>query len=115
MINHKKIYCNYFGYDVGDTIKCEVCLYDLHLPFSEKTKVRVAVDIHHIIPRSKGGSNRIRGSKYPLDYPENLMALCREHHLQAELSKDFNKRCKIIHLKNIIKKIEDEQIKKYKW
>ena len=108
MENHKKIYCNYFGYDVGDTIKCEVCLYDLHLPFSEKTKVRVAVDIHHISPRGMGGSKL-------KDYPENLMALCREHHLQAELSKDFNKRCKVIHLKNIIKKIEDEQIKKYKW
>ena len=115
MINHKKIYCNYFGYDVGDTIKCEVCLYDLHLPFSEKTKVRVAVDIHHIIPRSKGGSNRIRGSKYPLDYPENLIALCRECHEEVERCKEKNKRCKIVHLKNIIKKMEEEQINNINW
>ena len=108
MVNHKKIYCNYFGYDVGDVIKCEVCLYELHLPFSEKTKVRAAVDIHHISPRGMGGSKL-------KDYPENLMAICREHHIEAELDKDFNKRCKVIHLKNIIKKIEEEQINKFKW
>jgi len=108
MVNHKKVYCNYFGYDVGDLIKCEICLYDLHLPFSEKTKVREAVDIHHISPRGLGGSKL-------KDYPENLIALCRECHIEVELSKEKNKRCKIIHLKNIIKKLEGEQIDKINW
>ena len=64
MINHKKIYCNYFGYDIGDTISCEVCKYDIEQPFAFDNELppilREAVDIHHIIPRSKGGSNRIR-------------------------------------------------------
>lgn len=108
MINHKKIYCNYFGYDVGDTIKCEMCLYELHLPFSEKTKVRAAVDIHHISPRGMGGSKL-------KDYPENLIALCRECHEEVERCKEKNKRCKIVHLKNIIKKMEEEQINNINW
>ena len=108
MINHKKIYCNYFGYDVGDLIKCEVCLYDINRPFSEKSKVKAAVDIHHISPRGMGGSKL-------KDYPENLIALCRECHEEVERCKEKNKRCKIIHLKNIIKKIEDEELNKINW
>tara|TARA_Y100001938_G_C8078378_1_gene427554 strand:- start:1562 stop:1918 length:357 start_codon:yes stop_codon:yes gene_type:complete len=118
MVNHKKVYCNYFGYDIGDVIKCEMCLYDIHRPFSEKKKVREAVDVHHIISRGAGGAgyNRIRGdSKYPRDYPENLVALCRECHQEVEKSKEANKRCKIIHLKNIIKKLEEDQINSIKW
>lgn len=42
------------GFDVGDFIPCEEC----DAP---------AVDIHHVTPRSLGGS----------DEPENLIALCR--------------------------------------
>lgn len=117
MINHKKIYCNYFGYDEGDIIICEVCKYEAENPLAYSKGlppvIREAVDIHHIIPRGAGGAayNRIRGdSKYPKDYPENLMALCREHHNKAERDKVFNQRCKIIHLKNIINMLEDEQL-----
>ena len=43
MKKHTKIYLDYFGYDAGDFIACEVC----------KNK---AVDIHHIEPRGMGGS-----------------------------------------------------------
>ena len=123
MINHKKVYINYFNYIEGDIIICEVCKYNTSDPLAFKGPgippvLREAVDIHHIIPRGAGGAsyNRIRGdSKYPRDYPENLMALCREHHIEAEQSKEFNKRCKIIHLRNIITMLEDEQIDKIKW
>tara|TARA_R110001592_G_scaffold190243_1_gene435907 strand:- start:377 stop:748 length:372 start_codon:yes stop_codon:yes gene_type:complete len=121
MINHKKVYIDYFNYIEGDIILCEVCKYNTSQPlaFSKDTPIlREAVDIHHIIPRGAGGAsyNRIRGdSKYPRDYPENLMALCREHHTEAEQSKEFNKRCKIIHLRNIIKMLESEQINNIKW
>ena len=105
MIKHKKIYIDYFGYDVGDIIICEVCQYyfdnmrELNRDFAVLNE---AVDIHHISPRGLGGSKL-------KDYPENLMAICREHLNKAERDKEFNKLCKIIHLKNIIKHIEDEQ------
>jgi hypothetical protein len=122
MVNHKKIYCNYFGYDEGDIIICEICKYNSEQPFAFSKGLppilKEAVDIHHIIPRGSGGAgyNRIRGdSKYPRDYPENLIALCREHHIEVEQSKDKNQRCYVIHLKNIIKKIEDEELNKIKW
>jgi 5-methylcytosine-specific restriction endonuclease McrA len=53
------------------------------------------VDIHHIEPRGMGGSKT-------LDVIENLMALCRECHHEAdfgvELSKDF---LKAVHLKKM--------------
>jgi len=112
MINHKKIYCNYFGYDVGDIIICEVCKYNSEQPFAFSKGLppilNQAVDIHHISPRGMGGSKL-------KDYPENLIALCREHHIEVEQSKEANKRCYVIHLKNIIKKIEDEEINKINW
>jgi len=120
MVNHKKVYCNYFGYDIGDIIICEICKYECSQAFyiDKPPILREAVDIHHIIPRGSGGTgyNRIRGdSKHPRDYPENLVALCREHHIEVEKCKDANKRCYIIHLKNIINKLEDEQLSKITW
>jgi hypothetical protein len=123
MVNHKKIYCDYFGYDVGDIIICEVCKYDSEQPFAFENElppiIREAVDIHHLSCRASGGCgyNRVRDgdNKYPKDYPENLMAICREHHIEAEKDKDINKRFKIIHLKNIIKKMEDDDINKINW
>lgn len=50
----------HFGYGEQDWIRCEVCS-------------RTAVDIHHIIFRSHGGTDRI----------ENVMALCRDCHNKA--------------------------------
>ena len=112
MINHKKIYCNYFGYDVGDVIICEVCKYNCEQPFAFSlglpAVLKEAVDIHHIIPRGMGGS-KLR------DYPENLIALCRECHEEVERCKEKNKRCYVIHLKNIIKKIEEDDLNKINW
>lgn len=62
MVKHKKIYLDYFGYDEGDYIPCEVC----NSP---------AVDIHHIKARGMGGSKT-------KDVIENLMGLCRTCHVK---------------------------------
>jgi len=81
---HTKVYIEAMGYTDTDFICCEVCN-------------RRAVDIHHIEPRGMGGSKL-------LDTPENLMALCRECHHEAdfgvELSKDF---LQAVHLKKLNK------------
>mgnify|MGYP001319520976 CR=1 FL=1 len=90
MIKYKKNYITFFDYDIYDVILCEMC-------------ESVAVDIHHIIPRGIGGSKC-----EAINEVDNLIALCRECHIKAENNKLFNKKCKIIHLKNIIKKLENE-------
>ena len=54
-----KIYLDYFGYDKGEWIQCEV-------PDCGKQ----GIDIHHLLPRSRGGKDNI----------ENLICLCRDHH-----------------------------------
>jgi 5-methylcytosine-specific restriction endonuclease McrA len=51
------------GYSFTDYIGCECC-------------ASKAVDIHHIIPRSKFGSKR----KAEQDHANNLVALCRVCH-----------------------------------
>jgi predicted restriction endonuclease len=53
---------DYFGYDLSSFIFCEICGCQ-------------AVDIHHIECRSMGGTKT-------KDTIENLMALCRGHHVQ---------------------------------
>ena len=81
---YTKLYLKHFGYGQEDFIPCEIC-------------GARAVDIHHIEPRGMGGSKL-------MDTPENLMALCRECHHEAdfgvELSKDF---LKAVHLKKLNK------------
>ena len=59
---HTKIYLQKMGYDESDFIPCEIC--------SHK-----AVDIHHIEARGMGGTSK-------KDDIENLMALCRQCHIQ---------------------------------
>jgi hypothetical protein len=67
--NHTKVYLNHFGYIGEDFIPCEVC-------------GARAVDIHHIEARGMGGTKKA-------DTIENLMALCREHHLQYGDKKQY--------------------------
>jgi len=55
MKQYKQVYCDAFGFDVGDWIPCEV---------TGKT----AIDIHHIVTRE--------------DRIENLMAVTREVHAE---------------------------------
>ena len=101
MIKHKKVYCTFFDYDYGDHIQCEVCKYN----FDEKQDgvIYEAVDIHHISPRGMGHS----GKCCNVNEIPNLVALCRNHHQMCEDDKSFNKKVRIIHLKNIIKKLEE--------
>lgn len=75
MQNHTKIYLEYFGYSGYEFMPCEVC-------------GNKAVDIHHIVPRSKFGSK----TKHIQDAIENLIGLCRECHDKAhnlELDKPY--------------------------
>jgi 5-methylcytosine-specific restriction endonuclease McrA len=62
MKKHTKVYMDHFGYGVDSFIGCEVC-------------GKRAVDIHHIVRRGMGGDK----SK---DEIQNLMALCRECHVE---------------------------------
>ena len=74
MKRYQKVYFDYFGYDEHDVILCEI-------PDCGK----VANDLHHIQARGMGGS------KYR-DNIENIMALCREHHIELgdkKQHKDF--------------------------
>lgn len=70
MQNHTKNYLKHFNYTIADTILCERCK-------------QLAVDIHHIIPRSKFGSKR----KEEQDNVMNLIALCRDCHDKAHAEK----------------------------
>ncbi len=62
MKKHTQIYMKYFGYHLSDWLPCEICGCQ-------------AVDLHHIEARGMGGTNT-------KDTIENLMALCRGHHVQ---------------------------------
>jgi 5-methylcytosine-specific restriction endonuclease McrA len=79
---HIKIYLDYFGYSIADFIPCEVC-------------GKKSVDIHHIEPRGMGGS-KVK------DFIENLQALCRSCHHEADFGNKLSKnKLKKIHLKVI--------------
>jgi hypothetical protein len=75
--NHTKVYLNHFGYTGEDFIPCETC-------------GARAVDIHHIEARRMGGTKKG-------DTIDNLMALCREHHLQYGDKKQYIEFLKDIH------------------
>lgn len=62
MKNHTKVYLKYFGFKIPQDCFCEIC-------------GNYANDIHHINARGMGGSKE-------KDKIENLMALCRKHHIQ---------------------------------
>ena len=79
MMNHTKVYMNFFGYDVSDSyIHCEMC----NSP---------AVAIHHLEKRNKTKN----------DFIENLIGLCRDCHNKAENDSCFNMICRIKHLENV--------------
>ena len=84
MQKHTKVYMQFFDYGEQDFIPCEYC-------------GNRAVDIHHLDSRGMGGSKN-------KDNIENLIALCRAHHLKAESNQMFNQSLKILHTKKIKKK-----------
>ena len=93
MKSYTKAYMKAFGYDVSDFIPCEGC----------QSK---AVDIHHLVPRSR--------DKSKLNKVSNLVALCRECHHKAETNVKFNEGLKIIHRLNMLKNCNyDDDLKKY--
>lgn len=81
MKKHVKVYLDYFGYGAEDFIGCEVC--------SSR-----AVDIHHIEARGMGGSKKA-------DTIENVMALCRNCHVEYGDKKQYMDNLKAVHLKKI--------------
>lgn len=85
MKSHTRIYLDYFGYSPFDFIMCEI-------PGCGKK----AVDICHIDARGMGGNpNKDK------DVIENLMAKCREHHIEYGDKKQHKEWLKEIHLKHI--------------
>jgi 5-methylcytosine-specific restriction endonuclease McrA len=84
MKKHTKVYLQGMGYDVTDWIPCEVCN-------------KQAVDIHHIEARGMGGSKEA-------DTIENLMALCRDCHLNMGDKKHHKEWLKHIHERKLFKR-----------
>lgn len=83
---HTKNYLDHFGYGEEDFIFCEFC-----------NKKR-AVDICHIIPRSKFGKKRIDERDSIL----NLMAGCRECHIAFDDGRKWTiEEAQKIHLTNL--------------
>lgn len=68
MTRHVKIYTEFLGYGIDDTMPCEIS--ECH---------NTAVDVHHIIFRSKFGSK----TKDEQDNIKNLIGLCRTCHDKA--------------------------------
>lgn len=69
---------DYFGYHLTDWIPCEIC-------------GNAGNDIHHIECRGMGGTKKE-------DTIENLMALCRGHHVQYGDKKQYKEMLKEVHL-----------------
>ena len=85
MQRHTLNYLQGMGFDSSDTIFCEVC-------------GKVAVDIAHIVARSKFGSKR----KEEQDDITNLCAMCRDCHYDYDFKNRWTKEEIFeIHLKNI--------------
>ena len=75
MAKYKEIYWESLGYVSGDFVCCELT-------------GGKAVDIHHIVSRGRGGSDRI----------ENLMALTREEHIDKGDKQQYMKMLLLKHM-----------------
>ena len=69
MKKHTKIYLQEMGFDTTDWIPCELC-------------GKTAVDVHHLQARGQGGSKT-------KDNIENLMAVCRDCHIEYGDKKQY--------------------------
>ena len=74
MLKHVKNYFSHFGYSGQEWISCECC-------------GGTAVDIAHIIPRSKFGTKR----REEQDDINNLMALCRSCHYKYDFEEKWSR------------------------
>jgi hypothetical protein len=88
MKKHTKIYL--------EGMKIPICerFEDMYIKCEMPTCYRPSVDINHIYARGLGGSKT-------KDYLENLVAMCREHHLDFEAKKISKEELKEIHLNNL--------------
>jgi len=79
MKNHTVIYYKHFDFppDESFNVPCEIC-------------GNPAKDVHHIRRRGMGGSIK-------QDDIKNLMALCREHHLEFGDKKQYLEFLKMVH------------------
>lgn len=77
MKKHTKLYFDYFGYTKDCFVACEIC-------------GGRAVDIHHIDCRGMGGSK-------DKDKIQNLMGMCRKHHLEFGDKKQHIEYLKEVH------------------
>jgi hypothetical protein len=85
---HVRIYLKHFGYGEQSYIPCEIC-------------GKRSNDLHHIDARGMGATNQKNDIS-------NLMALCREHHLELGDKKQHMEYLKSVHekyLKNKVVKI----------
>jgi hypothetical protein len=91
MLNHVKIYKEFFDIGDQDYMMCEMC-------------GRRASDVHHIDIKGMGGSKT-------KDYIENLAALCRRCHNEVHDNPEENRRLKENHIMRvkILKQMRDEQ------
>lgn len=89
---HTDNYYQYFGYNKGDFIPCEVCQAE-------------AVDIHHIEPRSRFGSKMKGTGKGEQDHIYNLIALCRSCHDKAHAGEYKKKNLAALHLKILVERL----------
>ena len=84
MKSYVKVYLDFFDYTITDKIICEVC------------KDAIAVDLHHVYSRKK--------AKSKLNEISNLVALCRECHIEfgdkVQYYKMFDELIKERHGKN---------------
>ena len=81
MKKHVKVYLDHFGFAGDDFIPCEIC-------------GARAVDIHHIDCRGMGGSKK-------KDTIDNLMAVCRQCHIDYGDKKEHMELLRNIHNKKI--------------
>lgn len=86
MQNHTKVYMDFFNYEAGDFIPCEMC-------------GSQAVDVHHLTKQSKFGKKKDK------DFIENLCGLCRDCHIKADSDGMFNMFARIRHLENVCHQI----------
>lgn len=84
---HTKIYLDAIGKKPGEHIPCEICW-----ALDPNGEGAPAVDIHHIERRGMGGDKSA-------DTPENLMAMCRQHHTELGDIIVLKPHLKQIHLK----------------
>jgi 5-methylcytosine-specific restriction endonuclease McrA len=81
MQKHTELYLKTFGYDINDFIPCEVC-------------GKKSTDIHHVECRGMGGTKKAEDII-------NLMALCRECHIEYGDKKQHKEMLKTVHLANL--------------